>query len=160
MKENKRLKKLIKDHFNGEPWIDVGLMQTLKGLSPTDAATNINGLNSVWEIIHHITCWRITLLKRIKGEKIPSPADNYFIPVADKTPKAWRETIARLKSSQKDLLLFLNKDIAGPDEIPAQGAYTRYELLQGVLQHDAYHLGQILLIKKMMAALKAGKYLS
>lgn len=151
MKENKRLKKLLKDHFNGDPWIDVQILDSLKGITAKAAARNINGLNSIWQIIHHMTCWRETLLQRVQGKKIPSPADNYFVPLDDTSSKAWTAAVKRLKASQKALLDYLSAGETGEmDEIPASGNYTRYELLQGVLQHDAYHLGQIVLIKKML----------
>lgn len=151
MKENQRLKKLLKDHFNGDPWIDVQILNFLKGLVAKDAARNINGLNSIWQIVHHMTCWRETLLQRVQGKKIPSPADNYFVPLKDTRSKAWAEAVKRLKASQKALLDYLGTgNTDDPDERPAGSSYTRYELLQGVLQHDAYHLGQIVLIRKLL----------
>ena len=151
MKENKRLKKLLKDHFNGDPWMDVQILGSLKGLSAKNAARNIYGLNSVWQIVYHMTCWRETLLQRAEGKRIPSPEDNYFVPLEDTSAAAWTAAVKRLKDSQKALLDYLSSGETGDmDEIPAGGEYTRYELLQSVLQHDAYHLGQIVLIRKML----------
>lgn len=151
MKENKRLSKLLKDHFNGDPWIDVQLLDSLKGLTAKEAARNINGLNSVWEIVQHMTCWRETLLQRIEGRHVPAPAHNYFFPLKDTSAAAWTAAIKQLKASQEALLDYLSNDnIAVIDEAPPGSNYSRYELLQGVLQHDAYHLGQIVLIRKML----------
>ena len=150
MKENQRLLKLLKDHFNGDPWIDVQLLGSLKGLAAKDAAKNIHGLNSVWQIVHHMTCWRETILERVQGNNIPAPANNYFLPLKDTSSKAWAAALKRLKISQKNLLDHLSKDRTNPDELPGPGTYSRYELLQGILQHDAYHLGQIVLVRKML----------
>lgn len=150
MKENQRLKKLLKDHFNGEPWIDVVILTSLAGLKAKDAVKNIHGLNSIWQIVNHMSCWRETLLRRVEGERIPSPADNYFFEITDPSAAAWNAAIKRLKASQKDLLAFLSKEMADPDNISAHSNYSQYELLQAVLQHDAYHLGQIVLIRKML----------
>jgi uncharacterized damage-inducible protein DinB len=149
MGENKRLRKLLEDHFDGSPWIEVVILHSLEGLEPRDAAKNIAGLNSIWQIVHHMTCWRQTLLERLQGEKVPSPPDNYFITITDVSSQAWEQLLEALKASQKALLAYLSEDI-DMDEKPAPSTYTRYELLQGVLQHDAYHLGQIILIKKML----------
>ncbi len=152
MKENQRLKKLLKDHFNGEPWIDVAIINSLKGLKTKDAAKNIHGLNSIWQIVNHMICWRETLLKRIQGEHIPSPADNYFFEIKDRSAAAWNAAIKHLKESQKNLLDFLSKEMKDPDQRSTHSNYSQYELIQGVLQHDAYHLGQIVLIRKMLKA--------
>ena len=152
MKENQRLKKLLKDHFNGEPWIDVAILSSLKGLKAKDAAKNIYGLNSIWQIVYHMTRWRETILRRVQGERIPSPADNYFFEIEDRSAAAWNAAIKRLKESQKNLLDLLSKEMDDPDKRSTHGQYSQYELLQGILQHDAYHLGQILLIRKKLEA--------
>ncbi|MBC7935002.1 MAG: DinB family protein [Rhizobacter sp.] len=151
MKENQRLKKLLDDHFSGDPWIDVPLLKSLDGITAKDAARSIHGLNSIWQIVHHMTCWRETILERVKGKKIPSPADNYFALIEDLSSKAWVNAIKRLKESQKDLQHYLSVEFTDPDVSPEGSSYTRYELLQGILQHDAYHLGQVILIRKMLA---------
>jgi hypothetical protein len=40
-------------------------------------------------------------------------------------------------------------DMVGPVRDPAQGTGVSYAaMLQGLLQHDAYHLGQVALLKK------------
>lgn len=152
MKENKKLQKLFRDHFNGEPWIEVQTMGSLKNIKAAYAAKNVFGLNSIWQIVHHMTCWRETLLERLRGVNVPSPADNYFMPIADPTAKAWTKALTRLNVSQKNILLYLQKEWNDSDEKPGNSPYSRYELIQGLLQHDAYHLGQIILIKKLLPA--------
>jgi uncharacterized damage-inducible protein DinB len=152
MKENEKLKKLFRDHFNGDPWIDVSIAGSLKDIKAADAAKRLYGLNSIWQIVHHMTCWRETLLERLRGALIPSPADNYFTPVSDPSAKAWTQALTRLKISQKNILLYLQKEWKDADQKPGSSPYSRYELIQGLLQHDAYHLGQVLLIKKLLLA--------
>ena len=151
MKENQRLKKLLEDHFNGDPWIDVQILASLDNLKAGDAAKNIHGLNSIWQILHHMTCWRETLLERIGGKKIPSAPGNYFIEIEDISANAWLAAIKRLKDSQNKLALYLSNEIKDPDTKPAGSSYSIYELVQAILQHDAYHLGQVVLIRKMLA---------
>ena len=150
MKENDRLKKLFRDHFDGNPWIDVSILPSLKGLNAPAAAKNMEGFNSIWQIVHHMTCWRETMLERLRGKPIPSPADNYFVPVTDISPKAWTKAVSRLRVSQRSLLAYLSEEPGAMDEKPGNQVYTRYELIQGLLQHDAYHLGQIILLKKLL----------
>ena len=152
MKENEKLQKLFRDHFNGAPWIEVQITGSLKNIKAAYAAKNVSGLNSIWQIVHHMTCWRETLLARLRGVHVPSPADNYFIPIADTSAKAWTKTLTRLNASQKNILLYLQKEWKDADEKPGNSPYSRYELIQGLLQHDAYHLGQIILIKKLLPA--------
>ena len=150
MKENQRLSKLLQDHFNGDPWIDVQILDSLKGLTAKDAAREIHGLNSIWQIVQHMACSRETILERLSGKNLPAPAHNYFMAIEDTSAKAWEDAIRKLEASQKKWLGYLSAEIPDPDGKPVAGAYSRYELIQGILQHDAYHLGQIILIRKML----------
>lgn len=145
-----KFKKLFEDHFSGDPWIGVNILQTLQTLDEQDAAKKVGNLNSIWSIVNHMIGWRETLLKRISNLDVPSPEDNFFNPISDFSPLAWKETFARLQSSQDALLFYLSGKNPGMDEHPNAGSYSRFELLQGILQHDVYHLGQIVLIRKLL----------
>jgi uncharacterized damage-inducible protein DinB len=145
-----RFKKLFVDHYSGDPWIEVNFLQTLQTLNAKEAARTVGNLNSIWAIVNHVIAWRETLLKRISNENIPSPGDNFFGPIDDLSPLAWEETLARLQSSQDALLFYFSSQNPDMNEHPNRGGYSRFELIQGILQHDVYHLGQIVLIKKLL----------
>lgn len=151
MKTNiNHLTKLLNDHFNGNPWIDVTIIGEIKKLSAKQAAYKPAGLNSVWEIVNHMLAWRKALIGRVKGKPVKYSDDNFFRLVKNKTPEAWKRTIEELKKSQKVIITFLKKQ---KDELletvsPTSG-YTYYELVEAILIHDAYHTGQIVLIKKL-----------
>jgi uncharacterized damage-inducible protein DinB len=154
MKDMERFQKLFRDHYDGDPWIEINLRGTLDGVSAKAAAKNIGSLNSIWQIVNHVIHWRETLLKRMKGQSAPTPANNFFEPVTDISEQAWTETLNRLQSSQEALLEYLAaNEEADPDEKPPGQQYNRYELIEGMLQHDVYHLGQVVLIKKMTGIL-------
>lgn len=152
MTDLERFRKLAMDHFNGEPWIDVTLSKTLEDVSPETAAVKIGTMNSIWQIVNHVVAWRETLLARLSGQHIASPDHNFFLPITDASAPSWTETLARLELSQDRLLLFLDpRGRPDMDERLNKGNYSRFELLSALLQHDAYHLGQIVLLKKWIA---------
>lgn len=68
MENIKRIEKLLNDHFNGDPWIDMTIMGTLKTLSAEDAARKTEDMNSIWQIVNHMIAWREALLTRVKGQ--------------------------------------------------------------------------------------------
>ena len=149
MTEMERFRKLAKDQYDGEPWLDVTFIKTLQDVSAETAAAKVGTMNSIWQIVNHVIAWRETLLTRLGGEHIEAPADNFFAPLTDGSSAAWTETLARLELSQDRLLLFLDpRGRVNMDEFVNKGKYSRFELLSAVLQHDAYHLGQIVLLKK------------
>ena len=150
MQETKRITKLLVDIYNGSPWIDVNLAGTLKKIDAGVAARKISPQwNSIWEIVNHLISWRLNVLQRVQDKIITAPDNNYFAPVEDVSEEAWQETIKKLGDSQQQwmklLKKFKRKDLE--KNYPSNGM-SYYEHIQGVVQHDAYHLGQIVLLAK------------
>lgn len=151
MTELQRIKKLLSDHFDGSPWLDVNIVDTLKGIPASKAVRKIGNHNSIWQIVNHMIAWREGILKRVKGEFFPSPENNFIEEIKDISEEAWQATLKKLERSQRNLLSFLESaDDSILEKIYVPNNLTYYEHLQGILQHDAYHLGQIVLLKKLI----------
>lgn len=150
MKETQRLKKSFEDLYEGDPWIDINLLGTLRKLSATKASRKLTPeTNSIWEIVNHLIQWRENVLLRIQGTVITTPPHNYFTPVTTMTAAAWKKTLERLEASQQTWLKYLDKlNPASLNKTYPGNNMTYYEHIQGILQHDAYHLGQIVLLMK------------
>lgn len=150
-KDISRFQKQLKVHYDGIPWIDISIKGTLKGVTAKQAALKIGELNSIWQIVNHMISWRKALFGRIKDKPVGHPKDNYIWEVKDTSSAAWKKTLAQFEISQKEINTFLAKQ---SDELfdkisPASG-YSYYELAQAITIHDTYHLGQIVLIKRLM----------
>lgn len=152
MKESERVTKQFKELFNGQPWIDVSITGTLSGLTAKQAAAKpFNHANSIWQIVNHLISWREVVLKRLQGENIPSPDNNFFVPIEDISEQSWNDTLSRFESSNADWIKALeNADAMFLETTWQPAGQTNYELILGILQHDAYHLGQIVLLKKFI----------
>ena len=150
MKETERISKLFADLYNGSPWIGVVIVPTLKKLTAKQAARRIyKDWNTIWEITNHLISWRENVLRRVQGDVIKSPSHNYVQPVKDTSDLAWQQTMQRLEDSQNAWLSFLKKfKTSDFENIYPNNHMTYYEHLHGILQHDAYHLGQIVLLSK------------
>lgn len=152
MKETLRMASLFEKLYNGSPWIDVNLYDTLSPLSAAQAADRVvPQLNTIWEIVNHLISWRENVLQRIQGKVISTPDHNYFKPVSNTSSVAWKKTLAQLAASQdKWLQLLQTYPKADLEKIYPNNQMNYYEHIQGILQHDAYHLGQIVLLAKLV----------
>ncbi len=150
MKENKLIKKLFEDLFEGNPWLDVTILGTLENVTSEQASRKLPPIaNSIWEIVNHLIDWRLNVLQRVKGKALTTPSDNYFKPIKDTSQAAWEKTIERLQESQDKWLTFLeemNTDTFS--DVYPTNKMKYYEHIHGIIQHDAYHLGQIMLLTK------------
>ena len=145
------LSKLLKDHFNGDPWIDVTVLGELSSVTAKQASIKPEGMNSIWQIVNHMISWRKALITRVKGKAVKYSDNNFISEIKVKSPKAWKETINKFRKSQRDIISFLQKsDDILLETVSSTSGYTYYELVEAILIHDSYHLGQIVLIKKLL----------
>lgn len=152
MTESRRIQTLFTDLYHGHPWLDVTLQDTLRQITPSKANQRpIKDGNTIWEIVNHIIAWRENVLKRVQGEVIQTPSSNYIEKIEDASDDAWQQTLEALETTQKEWLYFLGtfNEAHFGNEYPVN-KLTYYQHIHGIIQHDAYHLGQIVLLAKMV----------
>ena len=152
MKETERITKLFEDLYDGSPWIDSTLKGTLEPVTAEQAMKKISlERNSIWEIVNHIISWREMVLLRLQEMEAAMPDNNFFKPVSDTSETAWRKTLEQLQESQIEWLSFLNTmDEEDLLKINPKSNMTYFYHIHGIIQHDAYHLGQIVLLSKII----------
>lgn len=151
MNESRRIQTLFTDLYHGHPWLDVTLQDTLGSITPEQAAQRpIKDGNTIWEIVNHIIAWRQNVLRRVQGEVLEIPENNYIEQIIDTSDDAWRKTLETLETTQKEWLYFLStfNEADFINEYPPNNL-TYYQHIHGIIQHDAYHLGQIVLLAKI-----------
>ncbi len=153
-REPARLANHIKRTVAGPMWHGSALAELLEGLTPEQAAAHpIPGAHSIWEIVAHVTAWAEIARARLHGERTGDVApDEDWPPVAGGDEAAWAILLRRLSDSHLDLA----REVRGLDEAtiagPAPGLeYRVYDLLHGIIEHGAYHGGQIGLLKRALA---------
>ncbi len=131
--------------FEGGAWIDVSVFGTLERIDASRATLRNPGTHSTWEIVGHVTVWLEIAVRRIHGEVAEADTEaRTFPPLTDFSAAAWATTRARLR----DAYLALHRTVEGLTdadlEKPTPGRdYDLRFLVDGVIQHCAYHLGQI-----------------
>lgn len=147
----------IKHIYNGSPWYGDSLRQKLETIQPDEIfAPPAPGMHSVAQQVSHILSWRRLLVERIKGNtdfqiKVGSSGD--WAPTAMLERKGWDALLAELDANQNELIRLLDSET---DELLNQplpdGKHKMRLLLDGILQHDVYHIGQIGLTLAMLRA--------
>jgi uncharacterized damage-inducible protein DinB len=162
MSEIDRIAEELGRDQQGDPWHGPSARQVLGGVSASAAAARpIAGGHSIWELVLHIIAWRGEVARRVEGGEPAEPAEGDWPAVAETTEAAWARTLARLEDSHRALLAALRElpearlhEPVGRQRDPALGTgVTYYVTLHGVAQHDAYHLGQVSLLKRTLGLL-------
>jgi len=157
--ESLRLIDQFKRAHDGDPWHGSPVKEILKGVTHDQAARRPpNGAHSIWELVLHMTGWRNEVARRAKGEPAGEPAAGDYPDVGAPTAARWKAALAALDASDANLTTVvrdlsdddLMKPTNDPRNRPLGTGVTYYELLHGIVQHDAYHGGQIAILKKVL----------
>jgi uncharacterized damage-inducible protein DinB len=147
--------------YKGSPWYGNSLMSILNKVDAGKVFIKPSGkkTNSVAEITAHIIGWREFLLSRIskKHEFRLTQKDTFNWKRIDKNEKtAWKSLLKKLEENQNEILRILNES---DDELLLMKVQNKKfkvkYLLEGVIQHDIYHIGQIAALNKTLSAKQA-----
>jgi uncharacterized damage-inducible protein DinB len=144
--------------LRGGAWQGPSLTEALAEVDATAAYRRpVAGAHSIAELVFHIDYWLDASRRRIEGEAEESsrPDPDWPQGVGGKSGSApaWKEALAHLEATHRRLhATVLALDEARFDQ-PVRGSDpTLRGLLLGILQHNAYHTGQITLLAKAAVA--------
>jgi uncharacterized damage-inducible protein DinB len=137
----------LKDAENGDLWIDENFEKKLSQVSEDEVFTRPHPqLHSVAELISHLIVWRRVTIRRMNGENLVMEIDD---PENWKTNEELRKTewdalLKDFHKSQKDVIALLE----GKDDTYLDTTSTHFDkdfnyLMQGMIHHDMYHMGQL-----------------
>ena len=145
-----RLEQLFKETFLGPAWHGDSVMEVLNKIQPDQWLNKVKSGNSIAELVHHMMAWRVFTLKKMEGQADYKMSDDFnFREITSLDQAGWDQLIEELKQTQEMILGKLKGFTPSKldEQVPGH-TYSFYVLLQGIIQHDLYHLGQIVLLKK------------
>jgi uncharacterized damage-inducible protein DinB len=151
MSEIRRIDDQLVRMFEGEAWIGPSVLANLWGVDArTAAARPIPDAHTIWELVLHLTTWLDVprLRTELRRPVMAAPQENWPA-VRDTGEAAWREARERLRQAYLDFReLLAGLDESRLEERAPTKTYSIYVLLHGVVQHLAYHSGQIALLRR------------
>jgi uncharacterized damage-inducible protein DinB len=148
--ELERLEAQLKHSFESGAWHGPSVLETLEDVTPQAAAAHpLANAHSIWELVLHLAATYRVVLQRLQGNGASLTPDEDWPAVPAPTASNWRDAIAALQQLNQQLrstVLGFNPEQL--DQPLAAESYTAYTQFIGVTQHDAYHAGQIALLRK------------
>jgi len=165
MKDKSITKQIAKNlrevHFGGN-WTCSNLKEHLADVTWQQATTSVLGLNTIAALTYHVHYYVHAVLKVLQGDALHA-SDKYSF---DHPPIHNQEDWDRLlDKTWKDATDFADLIAQLPDdklsEIFTEDKYgSYYRNLQGIIEHTHYHLGQIVLVKKILLQMDGKNELS
>jgi hypothetical protein len=145
--EVEKIIRLLNKSFDKGAWHGPTVREILAQVKSENALTRLPNTHSIIELVGHMTTWRNYVTSRIVGNNdFTVSSDSNFPSNTD-----WKQVVIDLEKSHVELIKALENF---PDEklselVPAAShKYTFYRMIHGIIHHDLYHAGQIILINK------------
>ena len=146
-------KHLREVHFGGN-WTWVNLKDTLANVNWQQATMQINSLNTIVKLTYHIHYYVTVVSKVLQGEPLTGKDKFSFDHPPINSEEDWQNLLNKVFTDAENFAKMVE---ALPDskleETFMEEKYGNYyRNLQGIIEHTHYHLGQIVIIKKLLQA--------
>ncbi|HKI78340.1 MAG TPA: DinB family protein [Ignavibacteriaceae bacterium] len=156
MKE--KIKEIINKYDNvykGNPWYGTSIIKILNKVDPATVFLKADKhSHSIAELLAHIIGWRENGLNNLigkSGDKIKQKETFNWKRFNKNEKTAWKSLLRALDKNQKDIISFLrNKNDGYLLGIVPGRKFNMEFLIDGIIQHDIYHLGQIGILNKIL----------
>ena len=155
MGNSKQLANRVREVLLNGKWIaNTNYKHSLSSLSWEQATTKIDSLNTIAALTYHINYYTAGVLNVFEGGKLEI-RDKYSFDVPEiKSQEDWEKLLnekwSTVEKFAKHVELMSDEQLAANFVNEKYGTYQRN--IEGVIEHGYYHLGQIVLIKKMIEA--------
>ena len=148
------LLRVIDQSYGARGWHGTTLRRSLRGVSVETARWRpAADRHCIWELVLHTAYWKYIVRRRLSGDrslKFPRQGSNWLPVSAAGDAGQWRRDVTLLEREHELLRRVvaglpanrLNRRVAG-------SGWTYDETIWGIAAHDAYHTGQIQLLKKV-----------
>lgn len=152
MSISKQLAKHLRDvHFGGN-WSTIDLKTVLSDVTFEQAQIEVHGLNSIFAITFHLDYYLDVIITVLEKNVLDGKDELSWISEPSKTREEWESfQLAMWEKAEKSASLIeklpdekLTEDFVDPKY------GTNYRNIAGIVEHVHYHLGQIVIIKKLL----------
>jgi uncharacterized damage-inducible protein DinB len=138
-------------HF-GVNWTWSNLKDHLSDVTWQEATTQVHSLNTIVALVYHINYFVSVILKVLQGGPLEGSDKYSFDHPPIQSQEDWEKLLEKTWSDAEKFAMLV-------EQLPEQKLWETfgeekygnyYRNLHGVIEHNHYHLGQIVLIKKIL----------
>lgn len=151
--ETRRIADQLRRAGKGPCWHGPAVIEAITGLDANHAAEKPLGFNhSIWELLLHCCTWQSAAMAALNGTPLNVDDEEDFpgVPARD-LPASWDAGREYFESGCESLAAAVERlpDSKLADVVPGR-EYDFYFLLHGVVQHNLYHAGQMMQLRRFL----------
>ncbi|MFD2699579.1 DinB family protein [Paenibacillus shunpengii] len=142
--------------YNDKSWF-IPLHEILIDLNAAQAAWETESKQSIWSIVNHLIFWNEKWLERYNAGQFELDStinneDTFYVNPHSINDLEWKKTLQRLET----VFIYWNRVIEESSDaklisvIPSYYNAPWWGVVSNLCIHNAYHIGQIMLLKKQL----------
>ncbi len=139
--------------LNGQPWYGEAVMPMLRKIHPAVVYINPDHSHAAIEILYHMITWAEFTLHRLQNKQDydDKTANEMDWRMIDPKIHTWETGLKEFEQVHTQIIVELQKkDDAFLSEMVDYREYNFRFMLNGLIQHNIYHLGQIAFLKNLL----------
>lgn len=152
MNVSAQMAKHIREVYFGGNWTWVNLKETVADVSWQQATTQVHSLNTIAALVFHINYFVAAVLKVLQGGPLDAHDKYSFDLPTILCEQDWQKLL-QITFTNAETFTGLVEQLPENKlwETFSEEKYgSYYRNIQGIIEHTHYHLGQIVLVKKIL----------
>jgi uncharacterized damage-inducible protein DinB len=154
-KETQSIIKNLENTLSGLPWFGRAVYELLGEIDESKTSIKPNDTeHSLLELLWHMNTWAAFPLAHLENrdEDEIKAIESQDWRTIDPTKHSWQNGMAELKTIHKKIVILLatKEESFLKDMVPGRKFNFRF-MMNGLIQHNIYHAGQIAYLKKLLA---------
>lgn len=152
MNLTKQIAKHFREFHFGENWTSVNLKDTLTGLSWQQATTQVYSFNTIADLVYHMNYFVSAVLKVLQGNSLDAHDKYSFDHLPIQSEEDWGKLLDKTWTDAEKFASLVEELSENKlwEDFTDEKYGNFYSNLHGIIEHNHYHLGQIVLIKKII----------
>jgi hypothetical protein len=147
-----QIAKHLREVYFGGNWTFSNLKDQLENLTWQQATTKVYSFNTIVTLVYHSNYYIVAALKVLQGGPLDSKDKYSFDHPPIKSRQDWQKLIDKVWADVENFAKLIEQL---PEQILFENFADKkygnyYRNLHGIIEHTHYHLGQIVLIKKIV----------
>lgn len=152
MNASSQIAKHLRDVYFGGNWTSSNLKDNLADVTWQQATTQVYSLNTIATLVNHMTYYISAVMKVLQGEPLNAKDKYSFEHPPIQSQADWDSMLKKAYEEAEEFASLIEKL---PEErlweVFSDEKYgTYYRNLFGIVEHMHYHLGQVVVIKKIL----------
>jgi uncharacterized damage-inducible protein DinB len=150
-----QIAKHFREVYFGDNWTDVNLKDSLADITLEEATTQIYNCNTIATLVFHMNYYVTRVLKVLQGNSLEGHDKDSFAVPPIQTEEDWATLQATAFADAENFAGQIEQ--LPPNKLEETFANEKYgnyyRNIHGIVEHNHYHLGQIVLLKKILRQL-------